>query len=52
MLRIPQFALQFAQFGAEVLKNGGTFLVDKEVTAGKKMEQNILVENGDHIIVK
>ena len=24
----------------------------KEVTAGKKMEQNILVENGDHIIVK
>jgi len=24
----------------------------KEVTAGKKMEQNIYVENGDHIIVK
>jgi polysaccharide export outer membrane protein len=24
----------------------------KEVTAGKKMEQNILVESGDHIIVK
>jgi polysaccharide export outer membrane protein len=24
----------------------------KEVTAGKKMEQNIFVENGDHIIVK
>jgi polysaccharide export outer membrane protein len=24
----------------------------KEVTSGKKMEQNILVENGDHIIVK
>jgi polysaccharide biosynthesis/export protein len=24
----------------------------KEVTSGKKMEQNIFVENGDHIIVK
>jgi polysaccharide export outer membrane protein len=24
----------------------------KEVTAGKKMEQNVFVENGDHIIVK
>ena len=23
----------------------------KEVTTGKKMEQNIFVENGDHIIV-